>query len=47
MMLTAGIAVAQLQGLLTDLREEVPRIKAGATSPFSMSGAPPARHSWQ
>lgn len=25
----AGIAVAQLQGLLTDLRLEVPRMKAG------------------
>lgn len=33
--LSAGIAVTQLQGLLTDLRAEVPRIKAGALSGIS------------
>ncbi|BDA44539.1 hypothetical protein COCOBI_06-0150 [Coccomyxa sp. Obi] len=34
--LVKSIAVAQLQGLLTDLREEVPRIKAGRPSCASL-----------
>ena len=43
-MLPPGIAVAQLRGILEDLREEVPRIKAGARAcravPLPLSALP-------